>query len=667
MLKKTYLLIKDQIRRLSGLLPAQTRIFLLCLALVLSVFQIFRLAFLILHWNIFTGDGPLDILISFLIGIRFDLHITLAIMGLFFLILHIPGGWKKHAVLNQIILWIPVPIFFLSFALMLIDLHYYSEAGRHLSQEIFLATGNTDDFTSSMLMIAQYRWSIIVYAVTAPVFVYIWRWATRPVRFRIDSAGLVRETIALVVFFLFFGLGVRGTLEPKPLKTGHAFAQGKVELGHLALNAAFTVGRTLVSGKGEVVNFFPVKDAIETVQDLLNIDPKLPVSDKFPVFRHHEPASVGTSGKKPNIVFMVMESWGGKWVGAMGAPVKATPVFDELSEGGLLFTDFYATGRRSQEAMASICMGVPLFSDMDIFTSGLEQNNFRGLGRIFAEQGYETVFMHGGKVGTLGLNGFARIAGFNRYVGMEDLELKPGDYDGAWGVYDHAMAGHINDELRTLKEPFFLLWFTLSSHEPFRIPDGFPRIQPNGTREGKMYNALYYSDHSLGEFFRKAKVEDYFENTVFIIVGDHSAGKNLVTPRERHRIPLLVYSPGRFEPDQVNKVGNQIDLIPTIMDVAGIPGDHHSLGNSMFGAGRGYAYVNLGNIYGWLQKDRVLTVNTDGSSAMLYEYNTDKPLEEDTSQQLKEILSFVQVSKTLIRDNRLAPMTGTPQSISGSK
>ncbi|MFV2082042.1 MAG: LTA synthase family protein [bacterium] len=667
MLKKTYRLLIEQIHRLFGLLPAQTRVFFLCLALVLSVFQIFRLAFLILHWNIFTGDTPSDILISFLIGVRFDLHIALVIMGLFFLLLHIPGGWKKHSILSQTLLWIPVPIFLLSFALMLIDLHYYSEAGRHLAQEIFLATGNIDDFTSSMLMIAQYRWSILFYAVLAPVFIYIWRWATRPARFRKESPGFIRETIVLVGFFLFFGLGVRGTLEPKPLKTGHAFSQGKVELGHLALNAVFTVARTLVSGEGEVVNFYPAGDAIETVRDLLDIDPKFPVSDKFPVFRHHDPANNGTSGKKPNIVLIVMESWGGKFIGAMGAPVKATPVFDDLAQSGLLFTDFYANGRRSQEAMAAIIMGVPLFSDMDIFTSGLEQNNYRGLGRIFAEQGYETVFMHGGKVGTLGLNGFAKIAGFARYIGMEDLDLKPDDYDGAWGVYDHAMAGHVNDELRSLREPFFLLWFTLSSHEPFRIPDGFPRIQSNGTREGKMYNALHYSDYSLGEFFKKARVEGYFENTVFILVGDHSAGKNLVTPRERHQVPLLVYSPGRFEPGRVTKVGSQMDLIPTIMDVAGIPGDHHSFGNSMFGDGRRYAFVNLGSIYGWLQKDRVLTVNTDGSSPMLYDYNTNKPMKGDPSQELKEILSFVQVSKTLIRDNRLAPMTGSPQPITGGK
>ena len=647
------------LRRVENIIPAQTRVFFSCLLLVLFVFQVFRLAFLTVHWDFYRADGLVEIIAAFIIGFRFDLHVALAIIGLPFLILHLPGGWKRISVLNRILVWLPVPVLLLSFALLLIDIHYYSEAGRHLAQEVFMATDNAGDLASSLIMISQYRWSILFFLILVPVFLAAWKKIARPARFQLNFPGFFREIVFLVLFMVLFVLGIRGTLEPKPLKAGHAFSQGKLELGHLALNGIFTVGRTLISGKGEVVNYYPLSEAEETVLRLLNIEDKNSAGSRFPVFRKHVPAAVSPLDgleQRPNVVLMVLESWGAKYIGALGSPVKATPVFDRMAGEGLLFTNFYATGRRSQEAMISLLMGLPPYGDMDIFTSGLEQNSFRGIGRIFAENGYSTVFMHGGKVGTLGLNGFAGVAGFREYIGMEDLELKPDEYDGAWGVYDHAMLKYVNEELRRQKRPFFLLWFSLSSHEPFRVPEGSEQVMSDETREGKMYNALHYTDRNLGEFFKQAEKEEYFKNTVFVLVADHSAGRDLVTLRERHLIPLLIYAPGRIRPGVIDSVGGQLDLIPTLMDIAGISGWHHALGNSLLGPGPGFAFANLGSVYGWFRDDYVLTVNPDGSSPKLYDYRTGETIDADVADMKREILSFVQMSKTLIRDNRLAPM-----------
>jgi len=654
-------LVKNLFFRTANAVPAQTRTFFLCLFLTLAVFQLFRLIFLAAHWDFYRNDGLADLLVAFLIGFRFDLHTGLAVIGLPFLLLHLPGDWKRNIFVNRVLVWMPVPALLLAFSLLLIDVHYYSEAGRHLAQEVFMATDNAGDLASSLIMISQYRWSILFFFILAPLFLAVWKKAGRFSRFQLSFPGLINEIVFFVLFLVVFVIGVRGTLEPKPLKTGHAFSQGKLELGHLALNGIFTVERTLISGKGEVVNYFIPSEAAKIVLSLLNIEDVNRGNSRFPVYRKHIPAvdsPLDSTKRKPNVVLIILESWGAKYIGAMGSPVKATPVFDRLAGEGLLFTNFYATGRRSQEAMTSLLMGVPLYSGLDIFTSGLEQNSFRGIGRIFADNGYSTVFMHGGKVGTLGLNGFAGVAGFGKYIGMEDLDLAPGEYDGAWGVYDHAMLGHVNEELRRQQDPFFLLWFSLSSHEPFRIPEGSEQIMANESREGKMYNALHYTDSSLGEFFRQAEKEDYFKNTVFVLVADHSAGRHLVSIRERHLVPLLIYAPGRLQPGVVDLVGSQLDLVPTLMDVAGISGWHHALGNSLLGPGPKYAFANLGNVFGWFTGDRVLTVNTDGTAPKLYNYRTGRSVDADISESKKEVLSFVQVSKTLIRDNRLAPVAG---------
>jgi phosphoglycerol transferase MdoB-like AlkP superfamily enzyme len=494
-------------------------------------------------------------------------------------------------------------------------------------------------------MILQFKISILFLLLFVVSFLFLWRWGIRWSKGIGEHHGVGLELIWFVVYLLLMALGIRGTLDAKPLRVTHAFAQGNTELGHLALNPLYTIGNTLRKGDATIPEYYPAEEAEKTVKHMVSQSGFSFESDEYPVLRLQ--SYYGTPVGQRNLVIVVLEGWSAQHVGALGAERSQTPVFDSLAREGILFENFLANGRRSVEGMTAICLGLPPYRDVDVQSGSLGQNRYLGIAEILGGYGYSSLFIHGGKSGTLGLDGFSRVAGFKSYIGMDDLNLADGDFDGAWGVFDHAMARHLNNELSSMKEPFISLWFTLSSHNPFVLPDDSFKVNPSDLEGADFLDSLHYSDHSLGEFLDAARSEKYFENTVFIIVSDHTAGAGLTTLRQRHHVPLLLYAPGLVQPGRDDQISSQMDLLPTLLDLAGVSGRHHAFGQSLLRERDGFAIASIGGGYAWFRQDGMITLNIDGSTAL--EGSIDQGM-------LKEARSFLQVSKRLIRDNRLAPL-----------
>lgn len=274
-----------------------------------------------------------------------------------------------------------------------------------------------------------------------------------------------------------------------------------------------------------------------------------------------------------NIVLILEESLGSDFVGQLGDQRGLTPHFDALCAEGLLFENVYATGNRTARALEAVLTSMPPIPTESILKRDHSDRVYT-LAHILAERGYERLFMTGGRGLFDGVRSFMQANGFNHFIEQSDIHDPL--FANAWGVSDEDLfrkaLGEL-DQLHQTGHPFFATILTVSNHRPYTYPQG--RIpETEQTRQ----NAVKYADWALGYFFREAQKLPFYQNTIFVVMGDHGArvsGSQLF-PMSSYRIPLLLIQPGEQKQNQrCSTLGCSLDVAPTIMGRLG--GDYRSV------------------------------------------------------------------------------------------
>lgn len=264
-----------------------------------------------------------------------------------------------------------------------------------------------------------------------------------------------------------------------------------------------------------------------------------------------------------NVVLILEESLGSDFIGALGDKRGLTPHFDELTKQGLLFDNFYATGNRTARALEAVMTSMPPIPTESILKRDHSEHVYT-LANVLAGRDYERLFMTGGRGLFDGVRSFMRANGFNHFI--EQSDFHDPIFANAWGVSDEDLFHKALTELDGLEKsgrPFFATILTVSNHRPYTYPEG--RIPENEqTRE----NAVKYADWALGYFFREAQSHDFYQNTIFVVMGDHGArvtGSQLF-PMSSYRVPVLMIQPaGKAAGTRCSTLACSLDVAPTIM------------------------------------------------------------------------------------------------------
>ncbi|MBE2273501.1 MAG: sulfatase-like hydrolase/transferase, partial [Flavobacteriales bacterium] len=285
---------------------------------------------------------------------------------------------------------------------------------------------------------------------------------------------------------------------------------------------------------------------------------------------------------KKNVVLISIESLSADFMEHYGNTQKITPFLDSLATKSLMFTNLYATGNRTVRGLEALTLCIPPTAGESIIKRENNKNKFT-TGSVFKSKGYDVKFLYGG---------------YSYFDNMEDF-YKGNDYDiidrnnfkteeisfaNVWGVADEDMAKKaiqvMNQEAKSGK-PFFNHWMTVSNHRPFTYPEG--RIDIPGTAKSRE-GGVKYTDYSIKKFFELAKKQDWYKNTVFVIVADHcasSAGKTEL-PMDKYRIPAMIFSEGFIQPQQFNPTMSQIDVMPTLLGLLNFNYKTKFLGQDVF-------------------------------------------------------------------------------------
>ncbi|EXF43327.1 sulfatase [Pseudomonas sp. BAY1663] len=271
------------------------------------------------------------------------------------------------------------------------------------------------------------------------------------------------------------------------------------------------------------------------------------------------------SPRQLNIVLVTIESLSAKYLGSFGDPRGLTPNLDALRQQSLFFNNFYATGTRTDRGLEAITLSVPPTPGRSIVKRIGRESGFASLGQQLRAQGYDSVFLYGGRGYFDNMSAFF---GGNGYRVVDQSSANEADihFKNAWGMADedlYTLALREADADHAVGKPFLLQLMTTSNHRPYTYPDGRIDIASGDGREG----AVKYADYAIGKFLEQARGRPWFANTLFVFVADHTAGSAGAQdlPVASYHIPLFVYAPALVEPREVDGVASQIDIAPTLL------------------------------------------------------------------------------------------------------
>ncbi len=444
----------------------------------------------------------------------------------------------------------------------------------------------------------------------------------------------------LIVATLAVG-GIRGDFKkstrPINLVDANRFVK-KPQQADLVLNTPFAFLRTLGVKSFKKTNF-------NIPQDFVNAT--------FNPIKQYD----SNPSTQPNIVLIITESFGREYSGAFNKHsniknyVSYTPFIDSLAQHSLIFSNAYANGYKSIHGMSSILSGIPSYKDA--FTSSpYAKQDIQSLVSTLKEKGYDTSFFHGAPNGSMGFLGFGNILGFDHYYGMTEY-ANDTDFDGSWGIWDEPFMQFMKTTLDTKKAPFFTTLFTVSSHEPYVVPEKYKNKFPKGNIT--MHQCISYTDFSFKKFFETAKKAPWFKNTIFIITADHCNQVNytecyLEQLMNRLAIPILIFDPNGKYTGENTDLAQHIDIYPTVLDMIGYKKPFRSWGSSLLDKNhKDFVFNYNSGVYYYAEGNYICTF--DGKKAIGFYSATDKKLTKNLIKYRNKEMNNLELScKAFLQD-----------------
>ncbi|MGK0291243.1 MAG: phosphoglycerol transferase MdoB-like AlkP superfamily enzyme, partial [bacterium] len=308
--------------------------------------------------------------------------------------------------------------------------------------------------------------------------------------------------------------------------------------------------------------------------------------------------------KGMNLVMVIIEGLPALYVGSFSKEGKGlTPNLDKIAQKSMKFSRYWGNGIYTTQGFGAMMASLPTFPKITVVSSSFFGNQFQSLPRIFSQKGYDSVFVQGYGQGSSNIDYFMNLLGMKKVVTQLEFPNYKKISD-IWGIWDEFTYQRFYKEIKQLKEPFFGVVHTSTTHTPYFVPSKKWNVIPKSDPRSKWKNTIRYADWSLGQFFKKAKTLKSYKNTLFVITSDHITNTDPRNLADRGRIPLLFYTPGGQLKARESKVyGMQTDLLPTLLELYGIKTTHSAAGKSLLQKkeGEGIALHFTGEDLYWIE------------------------------------------------------------------
>ena len=582
-------------------------------------YTIARLLFFFYNRNLIQIDGVTDIVSMCYHGLTFDTASILYLNLLFIVFSILPlriNHSKKYQTFLFYLYFIPN---LLGYATNFVDFIYYRfNFGRTTIAAFELLEHESNKSLLLINFLINYWHVFVLFFLVSYVWIYLYKKVY--VQNESSHKGITYFGTSAVGFLVIATLiigGIRGDFKKstRPINLIDASRDVKnVSQADVVLNTPFTLIRTLFSNNFKKMHFVDQSTIDSLVQPI----------------KHYQ----NNPKSKPNVVIFILESNAKEYFGSFNKNTTIpkykgyTPFVDSLAQHSLIFTNAYANGYKSIHAMSSVLAGIPSFKDA--FTSSpYPKQKTESLVSTLKSEGYVTSFFHGAPNGSMGFLGYANILGFDHYYGKNEYN-NDDDFDGVWGIWDEPFFQYFNTTISKEKQPFMATLFSVTSHEPYQVPEKYKGKFPKG--DVNIHQCIGYTDFALQQFFASAKKQAWFKNTIFVFVGDHG---NTIYYDEykkemnKNAVAMMIYKPNSDLVGESKEYAQQIDLYPTILDLMGYNKPFRSWGRSLVGDKKIQPFVirYSSNLYQFMSGNYICTF--DGNKVLGFYDKKDKDLKNN--------------------------------------
>lgn len=589
--------------------------YLACLlALTLAGF-VFKIVFFVYNQSSIGEMLWTDVLYALFWGLRFDLASAALLSLLMSLCLWLYYRWHRPQSVfsdlprfSRLAKYLFLLALVVQMSLQTSDAMYFVDAGRHISYEMRDVVADA----SGLLMTALTHHGIFIVSSVLTGFIIIL--ALIFVLRRVFSAArshagftlplnLQYEVILLLIIFISVIL-IRGGIGGLPQSVITAFKIGDARQAVVAMNGAYSVVYGALNSAKEVrplkVQLPPDLDVEAALRGLY---------PQHPASRRHAGITNQDADIKPyNLVFIFLEGWPAEAMASYGYGLTTTPFFDSLLEKSLVPLGVIAGGVRTTEGLfVTLCSQQNPLGET-VAQSSLQNFNYQCLPHILRENGWHTAFFQGSHEDTSGTGAFAQSLGMLDSYAKE--HMGEGRYQhNYWGAHDPDIYDFALAKIDSMPQPFMVGINTNSTHD-IELPAGVEPHFSQSSHPDKNINILHFADQALAEFFDNIKTKPYYENTIFVLLSDHTSGKRSST-MARYLIPGLIYAEKLLPPGRLERYVSQRDFAPTILDILNLEPSTSFAGKSWYGPPQDeyFAEYYAAGSVSWLSGDLLVETN----------------------------------------------------------
>ncbi len=439
----------------------------------------------------------------------------------------------------------------------------------------------------------------------------------------------IRSTIATVVLTAFLFIPIRGSFTVSTMNLSRSYFSANQRLNHAAINPLFSLmySATHQSDFSSQFRYFDDDRARDIFAGLSS--PSGILTDTVaPLF----------TIDKPDIYIIILESFSAHLMPSLGGEPIASGL-DSIASNGLLFSNFYASGARTDRAIPAILSAFPAQPTTSLMRFAKKIEHAPSLPRVLRDSlGYDMAYYYGGDANFTNMLAYLVSSGFDRIVSDKDFPVSK--RTSKWGAHDHIVFERVWDDIMAdttgNDRPVLRVVQTSSSHEPFEVPYSDPRFSDSPRK-----NAFAYADRSLTAFIDSLSASPLWERSVVIITPDHYGvyPEHLDDPLARHHVPLVITGGAvNREPAVIGTTGDQTAIASTLLSALGTDDSAFAFSHDLFDpSASDYAFFSEPGMAAFVTPTDTVAINLDTDTPVIYS----GPASDAAADKCKAILQII--------------------------
>ncbi len=384
--------------------------------------------------------------------------------------------------------------------------------------------------------------------------------------------GKAAATLLMIGAAAPLAVSIRGGLGESTANIGKVYFSEDEYLNHAAINPCFSMLASIGKAEDYAAEF-----------DYFGENERARLFDGL-----YAPTETDTvrllNTERPNVVVILMESFGGQFVEAVSGRKDIAPNYNRLAREGVIFTNCYSNSFRTDRGTVSALSGYPSFPTQSVMKLPMKSRTLPCLAASLNARGYRSSFIYGGDINFTNMQSYLRTGGYGSITSDVDFSADERK-DNPWGANDDVTFARLERMIASQgRGPWHICFLTLSSHEPFEVP--YKRL------DDKIPNAFAYTDHCLGQFVERLRKSPAWRNLLIVCLPDHGFQYPSDITHEQHHHNSMLWIGGAVRQHRVvSTLMNQSDMPATLLGQLRIPHKEYTFSRDVFSTDYKYPFA----------------------------------------------------------------------------